>query len=115
MYEIMYNHLEKENADLCRIKAFIYNIEGGIEEISKERNVFIYSTELEIMNAYLKNELKIAVWDKLFRTETVKDLVFDDKLFNEDVTYVWEAHHKNDNDYSSYVLKKRIRYNYFIK
>ena len=91
MYEIMYNHLENEQADLCRIKAFIYNREGGIEEIAKERNTFIYNNELEIMNAYLKNELKIAVWDKLFRAETVKDLVFDDKLFNEDAAYVWEA------------------------
>ena len=85
MYEIMINHLLKENADLCRIKAFIYNREGGIEEISKERNVFIYNNELEIINAYLKNELKIAVWDKLFRRK------FDYKLFNEDAAYVWEA------------------------
>jgi len=91
MYEVMYNHLEKEQADLCRIKAFIYNRDGRIEEIAKERNTFIYRTELEIMNAYLKNELKIAVWDKLFKTETVKNLKFDDKLFNEDAAYVWET------------------------
>lgn len=91
MYEIMINHLIVENADLCRIKAYIYNREGGIEEISKERNVFIYNNELEIMNAYLKNELKIAVWDKLFRRKCIEKLRFDYKLFNEDAAYVWEA------------------------
>ena len=91
MYEIMYNHLEKENADLCRIKAFIYNREGGIEEIAKESNVFIYDDHLDIMNAYLKNELKIAVWDKLFRTKIIKQIRFDSELFNEDAAYVWEA------------------------
>lgn len=91
MYEIMVNHLIKQNADLCRIKAFIYNREGGIEEISKERNTFIYNNKIDIMNVYLQNELKIAVWDKLFRREIVKNLRFDSELFNEDAGYVWEA------------------------
>ena len=91
MYEIMINHLVEEDADLCRIKAFIYNREGGIEEISKERNVFIYNNELEIMNVYLQNELKIAVWDKMFRRSAVEKIRFDASLFNEDAAYVWEA------------------------
>lgn len=91
MYEIMVNHLIKENADLCRIKAFIYNRDGGIEEISKERNTFIYDNKIDIMNVYLQNELKIAVWDKLFRKDKVKNLRFDPDLFNEDAGYVWEA------------------------
>lgn len=91
MYEIMINHLIEEDADLCRIKAFIYNREGGIEEISKERNIFTYNNELEIMNVYLQNELKIAVWDKMFRRSTVEKIRFDASLFNEDAAYVWEA------------------------
>ena len=64
MYDIMIKHLIEENADLCRIKAFIYNREGGIEEISNDRKIYTYNNELEIMNVYLQNELKIAVWDK---------------------------------------------------
>lgn len=91
MYEIMINHLIEENADLCRIKAFIYNREGGIEEISKERNIYTYNNEVEIMNVYLQNELKIAVWDKLFRKSAVEKIRFDSSLFNEDAAYVWEA------------------------
>ena len=91
MYEIMINHLIHENADLCRIKAFIYNRDGGIEEISQERHIFTYNNELEIMNVYLKNELKIAVWDKLFRKSAVEKIRFDASLFNEDAAYVWEA------------------------
>lgn len=91
MYEIMVNHLIEEDADLCRIKAFIYNREGDIEEISKERNIFTYNTELEIMNVYLQNELKIAVWDKMFRKNAVEKIRFDASLFNEDAAYVWEA------------------------
>lgn len=91
MYEIMINHLIEKNADLCRIKAFIYNREGGIEEICKESNVYTYDSETEIMNVYLHNELKIAVWDKLFRKSVVEKIRFDDSLFNEDAAYVWEA------------------------
>lgn len=91
MYEIMIKHLIEEDADLCRIKAFIYNREGGIEEISKERNLFIYNNEIEIMNVYLQNELKIAVWDKMFRKSAVEKIRFDTSLFNEDAAYVWEA------------------------
>ena len=91
MYEIMINHLIEEDADLCRIKAFIYNREGGIEEISKERNIFTYNNELEIMNVYLQNELKIAIWDKMFRRSAVEKIRFDVSLFNEDAAYVWEA------------------------
>ena len=91
MYEVMINHLIEEDADLCRIKAFIYNREGGIEEISKERNIFTYNNELEIMNVYLQNELKIAVWDKMFRRSAVEKIRFDASLFNEDAAYVWEA------------------------
>lgn len=91
MYEIMIKHLIEENADLCRIKAFIYNREGGIEEISNDRKIYTYNNELEIMNVYLQNELKIAVWDKLFRKSAVENIRFDSSLFNEDAVYVWEA------------------------
>ena len=91
MYDIMIKHLIEENADLCRIKAFIYNREGGIEEISNDRKIYTYNNELEIMNVYLQNELKIAVWDKLFRKSAVENIRFDSSLFNEDAAYVWEA------------------------
>lgn len=91
MYDIMIKHLIEENADLCRIKAFIYNREGGIEEISNDRKIYTYNNELEIMNVYLQNELKIAVWDKLFRKSAVENIKFDSSLFNEDAAYVWEA------------------------
>ena len=91
MYEIMANHLIDEKADMCRIKAFIYNREGGIEEISKERNFYVYNTKDEILDAFLQGELKIAVWDKLFRKSIVENIKFDGELFNEDAAYVWEA------------------------
>ncbi len=91
MYYILLRNIRKFNADISRCRAFIYERDGKISNNRKTSENILYSTDKEIMEAYVSGKMSIAVWDKLFRREVIKNIEFKDDVFNEDAVFVWDT------------------------
>lgn len=62
-----------------------------ISPIEGEQKLITLSSSKEIIEGYINREVSIAVWDKLFLADICRKIKFDEKIFNEDAKFVWQA------------------------
>ena len=91
MYEKLINYIEEYDADLASARAFIIDRSGVLEDTHYNNYIERFTTEKDILKAYVDGFLTIAVWDKLFKKEAIGNLKFDDSVFCEDAKFVLDV------------------------
>lgn len=91
MYEIMQRDLYENNAEICRVRAYIYDRDGEIRHIYDDNTKLIFDNMSDIIHNFATGELSIAVWDKLFTKEVIGDVRFRENVFHEDTMFVWDV------------------------
>ena len=84
MYEKLYNKAKKDNLDICICGTYLVYEDRLDRDI--ELNNYVLEDPKE--NAFFG---KIAVWNKIYKKEIVKDLVFRSKVWYEDLDFTVNA------------------------
>lgn len=84
MYELLYNKAKSEDLDICICGNYVAFEDS--DKLIEEKNNYVLSDKKE--NAFFG---KLAVWNKIYKKEIVKDLVFRSKLWYEDVDFTIHA------------------------
>lgn len=90
MINELYNSIIKFNADIAECN--VYNVfEDKIEEYNKDEFAF-YDSNYSIMQAYIKDyAIKTVVWNKLYKIEVLRDILFEVGKYNEDEFFTYLA------------------------
>ena len=108
MYEIMQKDLFLYNADISRVRAFVYDRDGSIRHNYNDNSVTIFDNKNDIIHNFVNGELSIAVWDKLFKKEIIGETRFKENVFHEDTMFSWDVLQKA----SKVVYNKSQLYHY---
>ena len=85
---------EKENADISQC-SFFYSFADGREVSDNEAVSAVFEGHDDIMNAYFSGmigKVNLACWGKLYRTDLVKDIRFDETLkIQEDAYFTFQS------------------------
>ena len=85
---------EKENADISQC-SFCYSYPDGKDVTDNEAVSALYSGHEEIMNAYFSGmigRVNMACWGKLYRSDLIKDIRFDETLkIQEDAYFTFQC------------------------
>ena len=97
MYQTMLNAINEDNSDVCVCE---YNevIENNNEIInSKYKFDKNYFNKEDSLKKYLTDKISPALWDKIFKTEVIKNLKFNEKLIvGEDILFMLKVFLKID-------------------
>ena len=91
MYETMQKDLFLYNADISRVRAFVYDRDGNIRHNYNDSFVIVFDNKADIIHNFVNGELSIAVWDKLFKKEIIGETRFKENVFHEDTMFSWDV------------------------
>lgn len=90
MFEKMYHNAKENNLDICICNFFEVNQQNKIK--SKYKNNGEVLGRDNSLEKYLLNEISPSVWDKIFRSEILKNIKFNTELvIGEDILFCLEA------------------------
>ncbi len=91
MYEKLLDVALRNNTDIvsCKLR-MVYENEDYSVASEDTGDVIIYSTE-EAMSALIDDKIRQVVWNKLYRTEIIKDVNFDVGKYHEDEFWSYKA------------------------
>ena len=85
---------ERENADISQC-SFYYSYPDGRKESNDEAATGVFEGHKEIMNAYFSGmigKVNLACWGKLYRSDLIKDIRFDENLvIQEDAYFTFQS------------------------
>lgn len=110
MYEVLYDAMQHSDADVA-ICGFYRNIGDRVVEERETGNTLIYSGK-EILKRLLSNDneyqICLAVWNRLYKRELIKDIRFPYGKSYEDIIYDTEVFYKCNR--CVYVDKRKYHY-----
>ena len=109
MIETLLKNAVQNNADVSSVRAHVHTRDGNVREYSTERRKTIYDGVDEALNGYADSEISIAVWDKMFKREKIKDIRFDKNVYQEDADFMFKVCMNG----GKYVCDTKACYNYF--
>ncbi len=88
MVELLLKKILKENADICEGGIFVHNKDNTIVDIHEILNIDKKETrKKELVNKHADGVINIAVWNKMYKHESIKNIKFNTKVFKEDSDY----------------------------
>ncbi len=94
LYETLLNMIENHDSDISVAEISFMLENGKIIRKAKKVNKILHGKEI-VKTALLQNYLDMSVFPKLYRTETFKEIRFDETLlYAEDIKYSYETQKK---------------------
>lgn len=82
-------NLKENDADISCGRAFIHSRNGIVRHPNNNpKNVQIIDSQKQLIDAYLDGCITMAAWDKLYKKDAIKDILFDSDTFNEDADFI---------------------------
>ena len=93
-YEILINSMDKYNADIvaCAVKkVYMEKTILNNENILSENRTYTFNTENALENLIDENILTQTVWNKLYKRECIKDVIFEFGKIHEDEFWTYQV------------------------
>ena len=90
MYEELIKKAKEKNADVCQGGFWIHMKDGSVKDVTTEQNgLDFFSGKKKLLEAHANHLISIAVWDKIYKTNAIKNIEFDGKAPKEDADYIF--------------------------
>ena len=90
-FETLLSVMEKENSDIVECSVVKFYEDGRFEEYSDDLAVTTFETESALSGLISENPFHQHVWNKLYKTQLVKDIPYAVGKFNEDEFWTYQV------------------------